>query len=177
MKASKNMNTSQKIIQIILAEGGEITFSNLCNFLNIKEDALQKEFEDVKKIITVLGMNFIVQNKKASIAINSEVSQILENEENKDLQKPLSESALQTLSVILYKDKTTKAEIDFIRGVDSSRSLKTLLLRSLIEKHEDKNKRFYTTSTDTLRYLGISDLSSIPNKTEFEEKLNSLLKD
>ena len=171
------MNISQKIIQIILAEGGEISIGSLANFLGINEDLLRKEFDDVKKIIAVLGMNFTLQNKKVSITVNSEVSQILDNEENKDLQKPLSESALQTLSVILYKDKTTKAEIDFIRGVDSSRSLKTLLLRSLIEKHEDKNRRYYSVSSETLRYLGISDISAIPEKEVLNSKLDELLRD
>jgi segregation and condensation protein B len=77
------------------------------------------------------------------ISIDKTFAKSLQKQENKETLKPLSESALQTLAVIIYKNGATKAEIDFVRGVDSGRSLKTLNLRGLIVHEDRKSKKVY----------------------------------
>lgn len=51
----------------------------------------------------------------------------------KDLSKNLSQSALEILSIIAYRQPITRVEIDDLRGVNSSGALQTLVWRGLIK--------------------------------------------
>ncbi len=169
------MNLAQKIIQIVLSEGGSLEIKNVSSILDLENKDILSEKENIENLLNLVGMDFIINEKSISIITNKEIAEILSKDEVTELSKPLSESSLQTLSVIIYKTEATKAEIDFIRGVDSSRSLKTLILRGLIEKVESKNKKSYTVSVETLRYLGIKDKAEIENIDEIEKQLQELL--
>ena len=78
----------------------------------------------------------------------------------------LSPSALETLAVIAYKQPITRAEIDEIRGVESSGVIDTLLERRLIKivgKKEALGKPLlYGTTQDFLKHFGLAHLSELP---------------
>jgi segregation and condensation protein B len=82
----------------------------------------------------------------------------------------LSRAGLETLAIVAYKQPVTKVEIDSIRGVDSSGSLHTLLERGLVTiKGRSKGvgrPLVYATSPDFLSYIGINDLSDLPELKE-----------
>ena len=82
----------------------------------------------------------------------------------------LSRAGLETLAIVAYKQPVTKVEIDSIRGVDSSGSLHTLLERGLVTiKGRSKGvgrPLVYATSPDFLSYMGINDLSDLPELKE-----------
>jgi segregation and condensation protein B len=149
------MQTSHKIIHILLSNPTPQTVKELARVLSLPESAVEAELEQVEQSLATLDLQIVSNNKTLSIVVANEVRDLLEKDNQKELQKPLSESALQTLSVIVYKKSASKAEVDFVRGVDSSRSIKTLLLRGMIEKHESKNKKYYTVSTEALKYMGV----------------------
>ena len=94
----------------------------------------------------------------------------------KKLSKELSKASLETLSIILYTDKPTRGDIDYIRGVNSSFILRNLLVRGIIEKDihpEDSRKFIYKPTLDLLRFLGITNVSDLENFSETKEKLNA----
>jgi segregation and condensation protein B len=82
----------------------------------------------------------------------------------------LSRAGLETLAIVAYKQPITKTEIDSIRGVDSSGSLHTLLERNLVliagRSKAVGRPLLYTTSSDFLLYMGINDLSDLPELKE-----------
>ncbi len=84
----------------------------------------------------------------------------------------LSLSALETLSIIAYKQPVTRAEIEKIRGVDTSYVLRTLLERKLIRisgrKRLPGRPIIYGTTQEFLRYFGLRDLSEIPSLDEIK---------
>ena len=82
----------------------------------------------------------------------------------------LSRAGLETLAIVAYKQPITKTEIDSIRGVDSSGSLHTLLERNLV-RIAGRSKGvgrplLYATSSDFLEYMGINDLTDLPELKE-----------
>ncbi|MFC1512801.1 SMC-Scp complex subunit ScpB, partial [bacterium] len=78
----------------------------------------------------------------------------------------LSASALETLSIIAYKQPITKAEVEQIRGVDSTGVLGTLLNRTLIKiggrKEALGNPALYVTTQEFLKYFGLNDVNELP---------------
>lgn len=84
----------------------------------------------------------------------------------KKSEKNLSNSSLETLSIIAYKQPITRAEIDKIRGVKSQSTIDSLLDKKLIRENGRLDKIgkpiIYVTTDLFLKYFNISDLSQLP---------------
>lgn len=82
----------------------------------------------------------------------------------------LSPSALETLSIVAYKQPITRAEVEEIRGVEVTAVLETLLERKLIHivgrKETIGRPLLYGTTMDFLRHFGLSHLSELPSLDE-----------
>lgn len=79
---------------------------------------------------------------------------------------PLSRAAMETLTVIAYKQPVTRAEIEAVRGVDSDHSIRRLLARGLIEErgHRDVVGRpaEFGTTMAFLEHFGLMSLEDLP---------------
>lgn len=88
-------------------------------------------------------------------------------------QKRLSRAALETLAIIAYRQPLTKAEMEFIRGVNCDYAVQKLLDKQLIQitGRSDGPGRplLYGTSPFFMQYFGINDTSDLPKLKEFEE--------
>lgn len=93
----------------------------------------------------------------------------------KPSEKKLSTSALETLSIIAYKQPITRAEIDKIRGVRSQSTIDKLLDRKLIKENGRLDKIgkpiIYVTTDLFLKYFDIKNLSELPEIKNIEDEL------
>lgn len=89
------------------------------------------------------------------------------------IPKRLSQSSLETLAIVSYKQPIIKAEIEAIRGVNSDGVVKTLLERRLIKilgrKEAPGRPLMYGTTSEFLQQFGLKDLSELPTLKEFAE--------
>ena len=81
--------------------------------------------------------------------------------------KKLSAAAMETLSIIAYKQPITKSEIEYIRGVSADYSIQKLLEKELIviagrNEHMVGKPLIYTTSRNFMDYLGINSAAQLP---------------
>lgn len=87
-------------------------------------------------------------------------------------QKKLSKAALETLSIIAYKQPVTKTEVEHIRGVNSDYAVQKLLEKKLINiagrASAPGKPLLYATSEFFLQYLGINEIEDLPKLKEFE---------
>jgi segregation and condensation protein B len=87
-------------------------------------------------------------------------------------KKRLSQSALETLAIIAYKQPVSKGQVEQIRGVNCDYAVKKLLDKQLIEirgKSEGIGKPLlYGTSEKFLAYFGINNLADLPLPKDFE---------
>ncbi|HEU4684984.1 MAG TPA: SMC-Scp complex subunit ScpB [Nitrospira sp.] len=85
----------------------------------------------------------------------------------------LSRSALESLAIIAYKQPLVRAEIEEIRGVETSGVLRTLLERKLVRivgrKEVPGRPIMYGTTKFFLEHFGLQDLSQLPPLREFKE--------
>lgn len=89
-------------------------------------------------------------------------------------KRRLSNSALETLAIIAYKQPVTKGEIEQIRGVNCDYSVQKLLEKELIEirgKSEAIGRPLiYGTSQNFMDYFGINDLKDLPTPKDFYQE-------
>jgi len=87
----------------------------------------------------------------------------------------LSQAALETLAIVAYKQPLVRAEIEGIRGVDSSGVLATLLKRNLVtiagRAPGMGRALMYRTTKEFLRYFGLNTITDLPRLEEFAEVL------
>jgi len=84
----------------------------------------------------------------------------------------LSTAALETLSIIAYKQPLTRAEIEQIRGVEVIAALETLLEKALVRvvgrKETVGRPLLYGTTPDFLRHFGLRSIRDLPPIEEFQ---------
>ncbi|HET9624324.1 MAG TPA: SMC-Scp complex subunit ScpB [Kofleriaceae bacterium] len=85
----------------------------------------------------------------------------------------LSRAQLETLAIIAYRQPITRPEIDDIRGVDSTATLKLLLdrllIRSLGKREEVGRPTLYGTTKEFLDFFSLGDLRELPTLREYSE--------
>ncbi len=167
--------TAKQIIQVLLYEGGSMKKSEIAKFLNIKEDKIEQNLSEIQNLLDILGLKLIKNATSLEITLSEEINSLISKNKVEELKTELTESALQVLAVVMYKNKATKPEIDFIRGVDSGRSIKNLLMRGIIETTLDKNRKYYIPTTETLRYLNLETVENIKEYEEISDKLKILI--
>ncbi len=85
----------------------------------------------------------------------------------------LSQAALETLSIVAYRQPATRAEVEHIRGVDAGAVLRSLLERKLVRiaGHREVAGRpiVYATTKRFLEVFGLNKLEDLPNLRDLEE--------
>ena len=151
----------------------------------IDGDDAQISLEEVDGCIDELNNKYEAQNLSfrilriangylfATIGEYSKYVGYLSSEKSK---RRLSQAALETLSIVAYKQPITKPEIESIRGVNSDYILNSLLEKSLITisgRAETVGRPLlYSTTTEFLKYFGLNKLGDLPKPREIEEIMN-----
>ncbi len=93
-------------------------------------------------------------------------------------KKKLSTAALETLSIVAYKQPATKGQVEAIRGVSCDYAMQKLLEKELISMvgRADTPGRplLYGTSEKFMDYFGLKDLSELPKPKEFKVHQNTI---
>ena len=94
---------------------------------------------------------------------------------HRKIKSRLSQAALETLSVVAFKQPVSKPEVEAVRGVNCDGVMRTLLERRLITlsgRGEGPGRPLlYKTTDEFLRYFGINSISDLPKPREIEEIL------
>jgi segregation and condensation protein B len=86
--------------------------------------------------------------------------------------RPISRAALETLAIIAYRQPVTRAEVEFIRGVDAGSIFKTLLERELIKcvgrKEIVGRPMMFGTTDEFLKVFNLSSIKDLPPLESFQ---------
>lgn len=125
--------------------------------------AVEKELARRKES---LGLLLVRIEDSLQLCTRAEYAPMLFHLLGKESEEALSRAMLETLSIIAYKQPITRAEIEQVRGVNTSYVLTNLLEKSLIYEAGRKEALgrpiLYATTPEFLRHFGIEDLSELP---------------
>lgn len=161
-----NNNLENKIEAILFWKGEPMSRKKLSEILEVPQTELNEGIEKLKENLQNKGIVLIEKDNEVSLGTAPEFSKLIEHLQKEELNRELSKASLETLSIILYKNGVSRAEIDYIRGVNSSFTLRALSIRGLVEKSIDAkdNRRFiYKPSFELLSYMGVKSLEELPD--------------
>lgn len=147
----------------------EVPEEDILNALQRLDEKYQSEEYSFQLFKSAGGYQFLTKpSYQASIGI-------LLKQQSK---KRLSTSAMETLSIIAYKQPISKSEIENIRGVNCDYAVQKLLDKGLIEitgKAETIGRpMLYGTTVKFMEYFGINDITELPTPKEFVAEVNSI---
>lgn len=172
-----SMTSSMKHAQLISAiesmlftQGEPLEISRLVAVLDASEEEILQGLEAMIKryALPESGLSLVIKDESVQLVTKAQNTPILEDFFKSTMQESLSKAAMEVLSVIAYRGPVSRSEIEAIRGVNCSVTLRNLLMRELIERVEnehDAREYLYTVSFTFLRELGLQKLSDLP---EFE---------
>ncbi len=164
------MNNLENKIEVILFFKGEpVTLKKLEEILKVSKEEITEAVSNLKNNLSGRGVVLIQKEDQISMGTAPEFSILIENLQKEELNKDLSKASLETLSIVLYKSGVSRAEIDYIRGVNSSFTLRALSVRGLVEKTsdpKDSRKYIYKPTLELLSFMGVK---SIEELIDYEE--------
>ncbi|MGN1327278.1 MAG: SMC-Scp complex subunit ScpB [Clostridia bacterium] len=169
------LDKQKAVIEAILfAAGREIKINELMAILEISSDevisiinSLQEEYAQPNR-----GIEIIKVEDGYQLATKKDMYEYLYPIFDKRSKPNLSQASMETLAIIAYNPKITRAEIEAIRGVNSDGTIYKLLEYNLIENvgKADLPGRptMYSTTQNFLKMFGITSLEELPDLPRYK---------
>ncbi|MDD4931528.1 MAG: SMC-Scp complex subunit ScpB [Candidatus Colwellbacteria bacterium] len=168
-----------KIEAIIFMSGSPISTKKIIDLVGCSEDEASLAITSLKERLSssLSGISLMEADGSFQLVTKPELAPIIQKMVKDEMTEELTPAALETLSLITYIGPTTKSAIEYIRGVNSSFTIRNLLIRGLIERsiHPQKNNTYiYRPSLDLIRHLGLSRKEDMPDFDKFQELKKTL---
>jgi segregation and condensation protein B len=163
-----------QILSILFVASKPVSIKELVEALETDEENIKMAVDKIVSENESSGIILLAHSNKLQLASNPDNSSAVKKFLSLELREKLSEPALETLAIILYRQPISKAEIENIRGVNSQYTIRQLLIRGLVEKipsPSDKRMQLYKTTLEFMQHLGIKSMSELP---DFEELTKSV---
>lgn len=160
------MNLDAQIEAVLFWKAEPVSVKKLASILGKNEDEIRAAIAVLKTALQNRGLTLIELENEVTLGTSKDISALIEKLTKEELVKDLGKAGLETLSIILYQGPVTRAEIDYIRGVNSQFILRNLLVRGLVDKVENPKDRrafLYKSSFDLLSHLGVSNIADLPD--------------
>jgi segregation and condensation protein B len=171
---------STEIEAILFWKGEPQSIKKLAASLGKKEEDILASLEILKEKIKDRGVELVFKDDEVMLGTAARLSHIIERLTKEELVRDLGKAGLEIISIIAYKGPISRAEIDYIRGVQSNFILRNLQIRGLVERIEnekDKRSFLYKPTFELLQFLGVSKIEDLPEfekvKAEFDQNVIS----
>lgn len=155
----------QAIECLLFASGEALAVDRLAELCCVPRDVVLRGLEELRRLLENRGLQLLRGPDGYTLATRPEYAEYLARLREPPKER-LSAASLEVLAVIAYRQPVTKAEIDRVRGVDSSGPLHTLLEKRLItcvgRKDAPGRPMLYGTTEVFLKAFGLSSLADLP---------------
>jgi segregation and condensation protein B len=163
------LNESEREVEAIIFAAAEPLDIDTIESKITKKIDIKKLLEKLQKEYSVRGINLVCISNKWSFRTSENLSNLMSQE--KTVEKKLSKAAIETLSIIVYHQPVTRAEIEEIRGVAfGTNTLEILMELNWVKPHGRKDVPGkpiqYATTDDFLSHFNLQKLSDLPTVDE-----------
>lgn len=150
---------------LLFAEGSGLKFTTLQKTLQCTESELHEALATLSRHLHQSGVCVITTENEASLAIEEGEASFIIDRERAELQKDIGDAGLEVLAILLYEGPASRSRIDYIRGVNSSSTIRNLLIRGLLERTgnpADSREYLYRPTTELYAHLGMTTQHELP---------------
>lgn len=161
----------QKLVTLLYLSGEPLQISAIAGLLGVKPEEVSNHIEELENALKGIGLALLKSNDGLSIVTDPSQAPLVETFWMKELEGDLTPATLQVLTLVAYLGSPTREEVSYIRGVQSSQSIRTLTVRGLINRQGE----VCTLSGDALKELGITKVEELPDYEALHASLTEKL--
>lgn len=150
----------------------------LSEIFAVTETEIRAGLVELERSLAARGLRVIAKNDEFTLGTAPELGGWLEQLAKEELKADLGRAGLETLTVVFYRGPVAKSEIDYIRGVNSSSTLRHLLIRGLIAKKPnptDARSLLYEPTFEAMSLLGLARSDKLPEFETVKKQIDNFL--
>jgi segregation and condensation protein B len=162
-----------KVEALLFALGRPLSLVELSTILGVDEGGVRMAIKGGGE----RGVTLVDDGRMIEMRIGGAYAELVENARKEEFAREVGRAGLEVLSAVLYRGVLSRAEIDFIRGVNSSQTLRTLTMRGLLRRvsnPRDERSFLYEPTTELLAYLGVESAEDLPEYDKVRQELTEL---
>lgn len=168
----KNQKLKAAIEAILFANGNSVSVSKLAEVLETEKKEVRKAIEELKKQYESpeRGIELVELNDSVQLCTKAETYDYLTKIAKMPQRYVLTDTVLETLSIVAYKQPVTRGEIEKIRGVSCDHAINKLLEFDLIEEvgrlDAPGKPILFGTTEQFLRSFGVKSIGDLPTLSQ-----------
>ncbi len=170
-----SLDLAARLEALLFSEGGgPMQKKKLAQLLECTTDELQGAAQTLMARKEGSGIALIQTQSDIALAIAPSAAPVIEKAHEREIGREIGDAGLEVLSIVLYRGPSTRSQIDYIRGVNTSSTIRTLVARGLIERianPDDAREYLYRPTTELLAYLGVKDARELPDHAKIASEL------
>lgn len=164
-----------KIEALLFALGRPLSRTELQKMLGASQDEVEQGIAALKARRG--GVVLVDDGKELELRAAAAAADVVERVRKEEYSRDIGKAGLEALAAVLYRGPLSRSEIDFIRGVNSSQTLRTLTLRGLLRRipnPKDERSYLYEPTTELMASLGVERVQELPEFADVRQKLAEL---
>lgn len=175
----RSLSRTGTLEAILFASSTPLSIQKLSEIIEIPEWSMQELLEELENSLEQRGSGIVLRKAAGGYQLVTHPDAFPLVRKLSDVIRPsLSASAMETLSIIAYKQPITKQEVEYIRGVRAERSIGRLLELELIcetgRKQVVGRPILYGTTDLFLRAFGLDSLDALPALPAIDDMKDTL---
>ncbi len=168
------MNLEATIEGVLFYRSEPVALSELVRICDVEESLVEAALQTLEVQLTGRGIALVRAGESVELLTSPALAPTIEKMRREEQKRDIGKAGAETLAIIAYSESVTRAEIDFVRGVNSTFILRNLLMRGLIERVEnpkDKRSFAYRPTIELYAHLGITKKEDLPEYKEIMEEI------
>src|SRR3989344_1001750 len=172
------MDIANRILGILFYITEPVTREALARMLQIDTDALAEGIAQLQHDFSTRGIRTLTEGDTVALVTAPELAETIDTIRKDALSRDIGKAGAETLAIVVYHGRVSRARIDAIRGVQSSAIVRSLLVRGLIERIAGEGRSpEYAASPQLLAHLGVTNRGELADFHEVMSALTSFTED
>lgn len=169
-----SLDLASRIEALLFTEGGALPHKKLKQLLDVDDAPLEQGLTELSKRRAGSGLALVRTDTEVALTVAPAAAETIEKAFEREIGREIGDAGLEVLAIILYRGPSTRSQIDYIRGVNTSSTIRSLAARGLVERipnPSDAREYLYRATTDLVAYLGVSEGRELPDYAKITGEL------
>jgi segregation and condensation protein B len=170
------MNLDSQIEAVLFYKSEPVKKAWLAGFFEVSPTEITEALAALSIALGSRGLRLAMTDTEVQLVTAPDASAAIEQVRKDELTGDIGKAGAETLAIVLYRGPLSRAEIDRIRGVNSTFILRNLLIRGLVERRPhptDSRSWIYAGTPELMNHLGIQGREDMPEFAAIMDALDA----
>lgn len=169
-----SLSLADRIEALLFSEGGPLTYKKLKSILDVEDAPLEQGLTELAQKRRDSALALVRTETEVALTVSPAAAETIERAFEKEIGREIGDAGLEVLAIILYRGPSTRSQIDYIRGVNTSSTIRALSARGLLERipnPSDAREYLYRATSELVAHLGVTEGRELPDYAKITGEL------